>query len=97
MPLPFAAWLTNAAYDCAANLCIAVIDIDKDAQEHQDVYVGVVNQLNIVFASSPTDSKYDDFTQGHGMTFPWDSDRLFQDRMEPEPGLTSKKWLARSN
>lgn len=47
-----------------------MIDIDKDAQQHQDVYIGVVNQLNIVFASSPTDSKYDDFTQGRGMTFP---------------------------
>jgi hypothetical protein len=48
-----------------------VIDIDKDAQEHQDVYIGVVNQLNIVFNSCPTESKYNDFTQGRGMTFPW--------------------------
>lgn len=50
---------------------MAVIDIDKDAQEHQEVYIGVVNELNIVFASDPTDSKYDDFRQGRGMTFPW--------------------------
>ena len=48
-----------------------MIDIDKDAQEHQDVYIGVVNQFDIAFSSCPFESKYDDFTQGRGMTFPW--------------------------
>jgi hypothetical protein len=66
-----AAWLTNAAYERARNLCNGIKDIDKDAQEHQDVYIGIVNQLRIVFSSSPTDPEYDDFTQGRGMTFPW--------------------------
>jgi hypothetical protein len=47
------------------------MDIDKDAQEHQDVCIGVVNWFNIVFNSCPIESKYDDFTQGRGMTFPW--------------------------
>jgi hypothetical protein len=70
LPLPVAAWLTNAGYEHAKSLCIGLIELDKDAQEHQHVYIGVVNQFNIVFSSSPTDPKYDDFTQGRGMTFP---------------------------
>ncbi|KFZ17965.1 hypothetical protein V502_04337 [Pseudogymnoascus sp. VKM F-4520 (FW-2644)] len=71
LPLPAAAWLTNAAYERAKDSCIRVMDIDKDAQEHQEVYIGVVDQLSIVFSSYPTDPTYDDFRQGRGMTFPW--------------------------
>jgi hypothetical protein len=71
LPLPFAAWLTNAAYEATKRLCVGLIDIDKDAQEHQHVYIGVVHRLNIVFTSCPVAPKYDDFTQGRGMTFPW--------------------------
>jgi hypothetical protein len=71
MPLPLAAWLTNAGYEAAKGLCVTAMDIDKDAQEHQDVYIGVVSRLNIVFNSCPIESKYDDFTQGRGMTYPW--------------------------
>jgi hypothetical protein len=47
------------------------MDIDKDAQEHQHVYIGVVNRFNIVFNLCPIEPKYDYFTQGRGMTFPW--------------------------
>ncbi|KIW22022.1 uncharacterized protein PV07_12580 [Cladophialophora immunda] len=71
LPLPFAAWLTNAAYEAAKRLCAELIDIDKDAQEHQDVYIGVVNRFDIVFTSFSPVSKFNDFTQGRGMTFPW--------------------------
>ncbi|CZT06985.1 uncharacterized protein RAG0_12557 [Rhynchosporium agropyri] len=71
LPLLVAAWLTNAAYQRTKSLCDGIKDIDKDAQEHQEVYIGLVNQLRIVFSSSPTDPEYDDFTQGRGMTFPW--------------------------
>ena len=67
----FAAWLTNAAYEATKRLCKAINDIDKDAQEHQDVYPGVVNDLNIVFGRSLIEPEFDDFTKGGGMTFPW--------------------------
>ena len=70
MPLLVAAWLTNAAYEAAKRLCEGLVDIDKDAQEHQYVYIGIVNRLNIVFNSCPLASTYDDFAQGRGMTFP---------------------------
>jgi len=60
LPLPFAAWLTNAAYVCAANLCMAVIDIDKDAQERSEL-VGpergtpTINFRRFLGGTSPVD------------------------------------------
>ncbi|KAE8452073.1 hypothetical protein EG329_002239 [Mollisiaceae sp. DMI_Dod_QoI] len=79
LPLPFAAWLTNAAYESAKRLCVSIMDIDKDAQEHQDVYIGLVNQFNLIFMSCPIECKYDDFSQGRGMTFPWIAIVAFKD------------------
>lgn len=71
LPLPFAAWLTNAACEATKSLCAAADDIVKDAQELQLIYYGVVNTLGIMFKSCPIESKYTEFTQGRGMTFPW--------------------------
>lgn len=46
-------------------------DIDRDRQEHQHVYHGVVQEFNIVFAPSQWEPDYNYFTEGAGMLLPW--------------------------
>jgi hypothetical protein len=70
LPLPFAAWLTDAAYEATKRLCSQAADILTDGQELQDIYYGPINDFQLVFTSCPIEPEYEEFTKGEAMTFP---------------------------
>jgi hypothetical protein len=71
MPSPLGAWLTNAAFQAVVRLSRQYLDIVKDAQDLQDAYWGIVNDLNIVFTNCPIEPNYCQFTNGRAMVFAW--------------------------